>query len=865
MQHFGSRPGHLFYRLVFQSLLVLIIAACTSHTGIENNESPGETVSLADSLVESGNFPLTEELFGYFRIIHSTRDGKDKALERTYAALALFYHYQAKSEISEAIQYGNFIYHNAPDEFPDKRRAYFYDDIGFCYAMAGKFDSALLNVKLSIPLLEKLNDSTKLAWSFNALGNIHLIMKNLPDARREYLKALHINRSQNNLNGLALNMLNIASIQEDEKQPDSALLTLGQALPLALRADAKKAALDIANNMGGILFQRKQYDSAYRYYKLAQSLKLSTGTYNEVNLALNLALCEALMGHMPAARKAFDSLLIVTREQGYGKQMTIIYGFMSELYQRQGRIDLALQFEKKSGAIKDSLIAMNWEKEMKESVEKTDISEKEFNRQLQNSLALEKVKQSRNMLIYIIVFTLVLSVFMFVALRKQRLTSRELIKTSDDLKEANQNIVRISEIGQDIISHTGSSDIIRHLYSHLQNLMPCNILAIGMFDQTDDSLTFSDAIENNEILPVFSYNSSDKNSFPVLCFNNQKPIVVNSMREEVGLWFPSDSLVEPKTAVVAQARVYIPLTVSQNRIGVFTVQSYEPRVYNSHHVSILHSIGIYLAIALQNTLNYESVARQRDERDRALEQLKLREEQLRETNAAKDKFFSIIAHDLKNPFSSILGFSDVLTREWDNFDEKAKHTFIRSISLASQSTYRLLENLLMWSRTQTGGLRFNPEVIDLSNIALESIRVVTGQAEAKKVQVLSYIPFNTAVLADENMLQTVFRNLLTNAIKFSFQGGVVSMSAYNDGDWCRIEISDNGIGITIEDQVNLFRIDRSVKQPGTDNETGSGLGLLLCHELINQHGGKIWVESEPGRGSRFSFILPIHNENKVEA
>ncbi len=865
MQHFGSRPGHLFYRLVFQSLLVLVIAACTSRTGIEKNESPGETVSLADSLVESGNFPLTEELFGYFRIIHSTRDGKDKALERTYAALALFYHYKAKSEIPEAIQYGNFIYHNAPDGFPDKRRAYFYDDIGFCYAMAGKFDSALLNVKLSIPLLEKLNDSTKLAWSFNALGNIHLMMKNLPEARREYLKAMHINRGQNNLNGLALNMLNIASIQEDEKQPDSALLTLGQALPLALRADAKKAALDIANNMGGILFQRKQYDSAYRYYKLAQSLKLSTGTYNEVNLALNLALCEALMGHMPAARKAFDSLLVVSREQGYGKQMTIIYGFMSELYQRQGRIDLALQFEKKSGAIKDSLIAMNWEKEMKESVEKTDISEKEFNRQLQNSLALEKVKQTRNMLIYIIVFTLVLSVFMFVALRKQRLTSRELIKTSDDLKEANQNIVRISEIGQDIISHTGSSDIIRHLYSHLQNLMPCNILAIGMYDQTDDSLTFSDAIENNEILPVFSYNSSDKNSFPVLCFNNQKPIVVNSMREEVGLWFPSDSLTEPKTSVVAQARVYIPLTVSRNRIGVFTVQSYEPWVYNNHHVSILHSIGIYLAIALQNTLNYESVARQRDERDRALEQLKLREEQLRETNAAKDKFFSIIAHDLKNPFSSILGFSDVLTREWDNFDEKAKHTFIRSISLASQSTYRLLENLLMWSRTQTGGLRFNPEVIDLSNIALESIRVVTGQAEAKKVQVISYIPFNTAVLADENMLQTVFRNLLTNAIKFSFQGGVVSMSAYNDGDWCRIEISDNGIGITIEDQVNLFRIDRSVKQPGTDNETGSGLGLLLCHELINQHGGKIWVESEPGRGSRFSFILPIHNENKVEA
>ncbi|OFY14464.1 MAG: hypothetical protein A2X11_03905 [Bacteroidetes bacterium GWE2_42_24] len=841
------------------------MVSCTFHSGDEKKETPGETVQLADSLVESGNFPLTEELFGYFRIIHTTRDEKDEALERTYAALALFYHYKAKSEIPEALQYGNFIYRQAPDGFPDKRRAYFYNDIGFCYAMAGKFDSALLNVKLSIPLLEKLNDSMKLAWSFNALGNIHLLMKNLPEARREYLKALHINRIQNHLSGIALNMLNIASIQEDEKQPDSALLTLGQALPLALSSNAKKAALDIANNMGGLLFRREQYDSAYRYYKLAQSLKLSSGSYNEVNLALNLALCEAFMGQMQKARKAFDSLLVVSKKQGYGKQMTIIYGFMSKLYLRQGRIDLALQFEKESGVIKDSLLAMYWDKEMNESVKKTDISEKEFNRQLQNSLALEKVKQTRNMLIYIIVFTVVLSVFMFVALRKQRFTSRELIKTSDDLKEANQNIVKISEIGQDIISHTGNSDIIRHLYSHLQNLMPCNILAIGMYNQSDESLTFTDAIEKNETIPAFSYHCSDKNSFPVLCFNSQQPIVVNNMQAEVGLWFPPDAVIEPNTGVLAQARVYIPLTVSDNRIGVFTVQSFNTGVYTNHHVSILHSIGIYLAIALQNTLNYESVTRQRDERDKALEQLKVREEQLRETNASKDKFFSIIAHDLKNPFSSILGFSDVLTREWDNFDEKAKHTFIRSISLASQSTYRLLENLLMWSRTQTGGLRFNPEVIDLSNVALESIRVVAGQAEAKRVQVISYIPFNTAVVADENMLQTVFRNLLTNAIKFSFQGGLVSLSAFTDDDWCRIEIVDNGIGITIEDQVNLFRIDRSVKQSGTDNETGSGLGLLLCHELINQHGGRIWVESELGRGSRFSFILPIQKANNVES
>jgi len=233
-------------------------------------------------------------------------------------------------------------------------------------------------------------------------------------------------------------------------------------------------------------------------------------------------------------------------------------------------------------------------------------------------------------------------------------------------------------------------------------------------------------------------------------------------------------------------------------------------------------------------------------------------EKLRKANAMKDKFFSIIAHDLKNPFNSILGFSNLLYEAYDNFDEKQRKTFIKNICEASESTFKLLQNLLEWSRTQTGNIEHNPKIIDISVIVNENIDIFSATADNKKIKVQSTIPFGSTVFADENMLQAVIRNLLSNAIKFTKLNGKVEITSTNSGNLLEVCIADTGVGIKPENIKRLFRIDDQYKTKGTNDEQGTGLGLILCKEFVEKNGGKIWAESEFEAGSKFKFTLPVH-------
>ncbi len=237
------------------------------------------------------------------------------------------------------------------------------------------------------------------------------------------------------------------------------------------------------------------------------------------------------------------------------------------------------------------------------------------------------------------------------------------------------------------------------------------------------------------------------------------------------------------------------------------------------------------------------------------------EKTLRNVNAMKDKFFSIIAHDLKNPFNAIIGFSNLLYEAYDNFDEQQRKSFIKNICDASESTFKLLQNLLEWSRTQTGTFEYIPEVIDLSIITNENISVLKSSADNKKIKIKSSIPYNSIAYADENMAKAIIRNLISNAIKFTNEGGNVDISVRKEKNMMQVTVADNGTGISKENISRLFRIDDPYKSPGTANEQGTGLCLILCKEFVEKNGGKIWVESEIGKGSNFIFTLPTRKSN----
>lgn len=233
-----------------------------------------------------------------------------------------------------------------------------------------------------------------------------------------------------------------------------------------------------------------------------------------------------------------------------------------------------------------------------------------------------------------------------------------------------------------------------------------------------------------------------------------------------------------------------------------------------------------------------------------------RTRELKELNATKDKFFSIIAHDLKNPFNTLLGFSELMLINFDAYDKKQISEFIHIIHSTSKNAYSLLENLLEWSRSQTGRIELKPAKINLFGLVVENISLLKGIANNKDIKIINEVEKNAEAFADQNMITTVIRNLLTNALKYTTKGGMVKISSEVQNDMVTIRVSDTGVGIQEENLKKLFRIDTNFSTPGTEDEAGTGLGLILCREFIQKNNGKIDVKSIFGLGSEFSFTLP---------
>ncbi len=245
-------------------------------------------------------------------------------------------------------------------------------------------------------------------------------------------------------------------------------------------------------------------------------------------------------------------------------------------------------------------------------------------------------------------------------------------------------------------------------------------------------------------------------------------------------------------------------------------------------------------------------------RARVATHLKLQQQrkELRLLNATKDKFFSIVAHDLRNPFSVLLSISDLLLNNYDTFDDDTRLELLTMQSDTTKQAFSLLQNLLEWSKTQRGTLAFNPVRTNLNGIITECVNLNKGASIHKEIQLVQLQADDFWVSADINMLQTIIRNLIGNAIKFTYPGGKIEISTKDQGAFVEISVSDNGTGISPENLSRLFKVEGDVKTQGTSREAGSGLGLILCKEFVVMHGGEIRVESEVGKGSVFRFTIP---------
>lgn len=244
------------------------------------------------------------------------------------------------------------------------------------------------------------------------------------------------------------------------------------------------------------------------------------------------------------------------------------------------------------------------------------------------------------------------------------------------------------------------------------------------------------------------------------------------------------------------------------------------------------------------------------ERKKHEEEIEKLANELTEINKSKDRFFSIIAHDLRNPFVTLLGFSEMLVEDYDEFTDEEKKNYLKEMYKTSETSYELLENLLQWSRSQTGRIKYDPEKVDFKKLLEANFELVEKTAEVKMIELILKIDNETLLYADDDMLTTVMRNLIANALKFTPQGGRVTVGAIDRADFIEIYVKDTGVGISQSRSQSIFKIDETSSTEGTDGEKGSGLGLILSKEFIEKHGGKIWVESTKGEGATFRFTIP---------
>jgi len=281
-----------------------------------------------------------------------------------------------------------------------------------------------------------------------------------------------------------------------------------------------------------------------------------------------------------------------------------------------------------------------------------------------------------------------------------------------------------------------------------------------------------------------------------------------------------------------------------------------PELWKNVLVSLIKRLRDYNVVEEKLTMRTIDIQRKKYEVEQEKENIANQKKELEAINATKDKFFTILGHDLKNPFTTVIGITDLLLKKYDQIEKDAAVDYIQQINRYSKNAFNLLDNLLLWARSQTGSLKVNFKRTNLKNIIDSVVELFAVNAKQNSITVTCTIDKDLHGYFDVDMTTIVIRNLVSNALKFTNENGKVSIKAFEVGDMIQVEVADTGIGISKQDQEKLFDIDKKTNIIDSTEKEGTGLGMVLIKEFISKNGGNIWVESELNAGTVFKFTLP---------
>lgn len=318
---------------------------------------------------------------------------------------------------------------------------------------------------------------------------------------------------------------------------------------------------------------------------------------------------------------------------------------------------------------------------------------------------------------------------------------------------------------------------------------------------------------------------------------------------------------EQQAEKTAQLRARYEQEISEREIEQLQAESQVQRMLNKVFIIFFVVIVVLVIIITINLrsrkIANQQLAEQNLQISNAIEKLSESEKELQVLNKSKDRIFSVVAHDLRNPVAAVTGFSELLYDNFEQFPVETQKEYLLQITQGTLRIQNLLENLLIWARSQMKAVKYNPADLKLRSVVDECVRELKANLDHKKIACSVKIERKCLVFADKAMIHTVFRNLIMNAVKFSFPGGKIYITSRNEAGMCYVSVEDEGIGIQPEIQNKLFDANEVVSTPGTTGESGSGLGLVICREFLERNKGSIRVESEPGNGATFIMGIPL--------
>ena len=397
----------------------------------------------------------------------------------------------------------------------------------------------------------------------------------------------------------------------------------------------------------------------------------------------------------------------------------------------------------------------------------------------------------------------------------------------------------ISETASKIIS---MEELYKELHVIIQNLMPAENFYVAIHNSETNIISFPYHVDQHDQIPE-----------PKILGNGLTEYILKTKKSQI-ITADIDRELQAKGEVAlsgefAQIWVGIYLEFEGNYKGVLALQDYKNvNAYSEDDVKVLEFVSTQIVKILDKKY---ADARLRD----FVKELSEAKQELEIINENKDRFFSIIAHDLRSPLNTLLGVTETISGDIDDMSVREVKLISSVIHVSSQNLFKLIENLLSWSSLQMGVFKVEPVELKINNVAKSVLEILEITAKEKEITIVNNLE-DLLIFADEECVKTVLRNLISNAIKFTNRQGKIELSSNSTTKFVEISVSDNGVGMKPADVKKTFSIHKKASTSGTEDEVGTGLGLILCKDLIEKNNGKIWVESKFGRGSQFHFTLP---------